>query len=73
MLKGKIESNKVNNWSGELSPYKLKTHYIKGTKNVLPDCLLRLVDAKPDCSYEPKGQEFECTILKELPLILNNS
>ena len=33
----------------------------------------RLVNKKLiDCDYEPKGQEFSCTILEDLPPILNN-
>ena len=39
ITKEKIQNNKVNNWSIELNSYKLETHYIKGTKNVLVDCL----------------------------------
>ena len=50
----------------------MKIQYIRKAENVLADCLSRLVNAKlTDCNYEPKGQEFGCTIFKELPLILN--
>ena len=32
LLKRKTQNNKINNWSIELSSYKLETHYIKGTE-----------------------------------------
>ena len=52
----------------ELSSYELETHNIKGTKNVLANCLSRHVDKKlTDHDYESKGQEFGCTIFKDLP------
>ena len=65
-------NNKVNNWFIELCSYKLKIQLFKGTKNVLANCLSRLANTKQtDHNYEPKGQEFGCTIFEEIPPTLN--
>ena len=45
----------------------MKIQYIKGTKNIPADCLLRLVDTKlTNCDCDPKGQEFRFTTFEEL-------
>ena len=47
------------NWSIELSSYKLITQYIKGTKNIMPECLSRLIIANVSAyDYEPNGLEY---------------
>ena len=70
-LKGKMENNKVKNWSVELSSCKLNIQYIKGIKSMLADWLLWLVEAKlRDCNYEAKGQDFGKTLSEELSLLL---
>ena len=50
------------------SSYRLNIQHIKSTKNILAHCLSHLIDATlSECDYEPKGQEFGCTIFKDLP------
>ena len=48
-----------------------KTQYnVQGTRNVLADCLSRLVNAKlTDHDYKSKGQEFGILCLKNYPPI----
>ena len=68
-----MQNNKVNNWSIEVSSYKLETCFIKGTKNALAYCFVKTCRQKlTDHDYEPKGQEFGCTIYEDLPPIINN-
>ena len=39
---------------------------MNGAKNILADCLSRLVDTNvTDCDYEPKGQEIGCTLFDD--------
>ena len=66
-LKSETENNKVNITSTDLYSYKLNVQYIRGTKNILADCLSRLTDAYlTNCMYESKGQELGCTLFEEL-------
>ena len=43
-------NSKVNNWSVEISPFKITFNYIKGIKNTLVDTMSCLIDIDPDTS-----------------------
>ena len=63
-LKRFLEKNtlnaKVNNWAVELESQKIDFAFIQGTKNMLADTLLRLIEMDDDIKLpaEQEGHEF---------------
>ena len=55
---GKTENNKVNNWSMELSSYKLTIQYINVTKNVIADCPDWLTPISLTMTMNPKDRNL---------------
>ena len=67
-----METNRVNNWSVGPSSYLLNIQCIKCTKNILPDCLFRLVESHlTNHDYGPKGQECGHILFDDLTLAVN--
>ena len=53
-------NTKVNNWTVEISPFKITFEYIKGIKNTLADTMSRIIALDPDNQLvdEPEGFEY---------------
>ena len=72
-LKRFLEKNtlntKVNNWAVELESQKIDFVFIQGTKKVLPDTLLRLIEIDDDIKLpaEQEGHEFGYVAFEQLP------
>ena len=72
-LKRFLEKNtlnaKVNNWAVELESQKIDFVFIQGTKNVLADTLLRLIEIDDDIKLpaEQEGHEFGYVPFEQLP------
>ena len=72
-LKRFLEKNtlnaKVNNWAVELESQKIDFVFIQGTKNVLADTLLRLIEIDDDIKLpaEQEGHEFGYIPFEQLP------
>ena len=72
-LKRFLEKNtlntKVNNWAVELENQKINFVFIQGTKNVLADTLLRLIEIDDDIKLpaEQEGHEFGYVSFEQLP------
>ena len=66
---------KVNNWAIELSTYRIKFEFIKGSKNILADSLSRLIDQGITEGLEPEeeGHEFGYYVFDTLPEVEVNS
>ena len=47
-------NSKVNNWAMELESFNIKLKYIQGSKNVLADTLIRLIDINEDTRFPPE-------------------
>ena len=60
-------NSKVNNWTIEISPFRITFEYIKGLKNTLADTMSRLIDIDPQIQPEREGYEFRYYIFDELP------
>ena len=60
---------KVNNWVVELESQKIDFVFIQGTKNVLADTLLRLIEIDDDIKLpaEQEGHEFGYVPFEQLP------
>ena len=71
-LKRFLEKNtlnaKVNNWAVELKSQKIDFVFIQGTKNVLADTLLRLIEIDDDIKLpaEQEGHELGCVPFEQL-------
>ena len=65
-------NSKVNNWAVEISPFKIKSEYIKGIKNTLADTISRLIDIDWDVKLEPKckGKEYGIRFSNSYPASL---
>ena len=61
-------NTKVNNWTIEISPFRIKFEYIKGIKNTLADTMSRLIKITPEIELEPEptGQEYGYEVFEEL-------
>ena len=72
-LKRFLEKNtlnaKVNNWAVELESQKTDFVFIQGTKNMLADTLLRLIEIDDDIKLpaEQEGHEFGYVPFEQLP------
>ena len=72
-LKRFLEKNtlnaKVNNWAVELESQKIDFVFIQGTKNVLADTLLKLIEIDDDIKLpaEQEGHEFGYVPFEQLP------
>ena len=72
-LKRFLEKNtlnaKVNNWAVELESQKIDFVFIQGTKNVLADTLLRLIEIDDNIKLpaEQEGHEFGYITFEQLP------
>ena len=72
-LKRFLEKNtlnaKVNNWAVKLESQKIDFVFIQGTKNVLADTLLRLIEIDDDIKLpaEQEGHEFGYVPFEQLP------
>ena len=68
-------NSKVNNWTIEISPFKIQFKYIKGIKNTLADTMSWLVDIDPTTTLppEPHGFEFGYYLFDKLPPIKANA
>ena len=64
---------KVNNWSIEISPFRITSEYIKGIKNTLADTMSRLINIDPQIQLEPEpeGHEFGYYTFNTLPALGN--
>ena len=62
-------NSKVNNWTIEISPFRITFEYIKGIKNTLADTMSRLIDIDPQIQQdsEPEGYEFGYYTFDTLP------
>ena len=62
-------NSKVNNWTIEISPFRITFEYIKGIKNTFADTMSRLIDIDPQVQPEPEpeGYEFGYYTFDELP------
>ena len=67
-LEKKTLNAKVNNWAVELEQFKIEQVWISGTKNMLADSLLRLLDMTPEeePTWEPPGEELGVACFEEL-------
>ena len=61
-------NSKVNNWTVEISPYRIKFEYIKGIKNTLADTMSRLIQIDPEAKLQPEqeGYEFGCHAFEDM-------
>ena len=64
-------NSKVNNWSIEISPFRITFEYIKGIKNTLADTMSRLIDValQVQPESEPEGYEFGYYTFDTLPAL----
>ena len=64
-------NSKVNNWSIEISPFRITFEYIKGIKNTLADTMSRLIEIDPQVQSEaePEGYEFGYYTFDQLPAL----
>ena len=64
-------NSKVNNWTIEISPFRITFEYIKGIKNTLADTMSRLIeiDTQIQSEPEPEGYEFGYYIFDQLPAL----
>ena len=52
-------NSKVNNWTVEISPYRIRFEYIKGIKNTLADTMSRLIQIDPEAKLQPEQEGYE--------------
>ena len=52
-------NTKVNNWTVEISPYKIWFEYIKGIKNTQEDTMSRLIQIDPEAKLSPEKEGYE--------------
>ena len=52
-------NSKVNNWTVEISPYRIQFEYIKGIKNTLADTMSRLIQIDPEAKLQPEQEGYE--------------
>ena len=62
-------NSKVNNWTIEISPFRITFEYIKGVKNTLADTMSRLIEIDPQVQPEPEGYKFGYYTFDDLPNI----
>ena len=62
-------NSKVNNWTVEISPFKIKFEYIHGINNTLVDTMSRLTDIHSDVKLElePKAMNMGIIFLNSYP------
>ena len=62
-------NSKVNNWTIEISPFRITFEYNKGIKNTLADTMSRLIEIDPQVQQEPEpeGYEFDYYVFDSLP------
>ena len=64
-------NSKVNNWTIEISPFRITFEYIKGIKNTLADTMSHLINIDPQIQSEPEpeGHEFGYYTFDSLPVL----
>ena len=67
-LEKKTLNAKVNNWVVELEQFKIELDLISGVKNILADCLSRLLDMtlEAEPTQKPPGEEFSVAYFEEM-------
>ena len=61
-------NSKVNNWTIEISPFRITFEYIKGIKNTLADIMSRLIDIDLQIQPEPEPERYEFCYYRFDPL-----